>query len=87
MTPIDEKDLEEIFYITSLQGWNHLIKDVEEREEVMKEALTRGEISSYEIGFVQGKIAVYRELKTLRRMIEMSLQEAKEYALEQAANI
>jgi hypothetical protein len=82
----EEKKLEEIFDLTNHPGWKHMIDDITEREDVLTQVLTRNEVTPYELGIAQGHIKVYRELKALRKMIELAMDQAKEDARE-AANV
>jgi hypothetical protein len=83
----EEKKLEELFDLTNHPGWKLLISDLEERLDVMRDSLTRYEVTPYELGVAQGHIKVYRELKELRRMVELALQQHKEDKLDEAANV
>jgi hypothetical protein len=81
------RKLEELFDLTSHPGWKYMIEDMVERIDVMKETLTRNEVTPYELGVIQGHIKVYRELEALRRMIEVAMKQAAEDASEQVANV
>lgn len=69
------RDLELIFDMTSHPGWKILVKDMQERVDALKEGLVSNESTPYQLGLAQGHVKVYREIVTLRDMIEHFLSE------------
>lgn len=83
----EEQKIEELFEMTAGKGWQILIADLADRVEAIKDGLSRGEATPYQLGLAQGHIKVYREFIELRRMIEVALQQHKEDLADEAANV
>lgn len=72
------KKLETLFDLTSHPGWSVLVSDMEDRIEAIKESLTRGEVSAYDLGLAQAHVKVYREIISLRDMIDAAIKQMQE---------
>lgn len=85
MDNVQVKKLEQLFDLTSHPGWIMLCEDMQERIEATKEGMTRAEVTAYQQGLANGHIKVYRELIALRRIIEISREQAKDEETEEAS--
>ena len=74
----ETKKLETLFDLTSHPGWAILTSDMEDRIEAIKESLTRGEVSAYDLGLAQAHVKVYREVIYLRDMMDAALKQLQE---------
>ncbi len=81
----DREKLETLFDLTSHVGWKVLGEDLEKRVEALKEGLASNESTSYQLGLAHGHIKVYREMISLRSLVEMILKDMQED--EQAAAV
>lgn len=79
--------LESMFDLTSHPGWKVLGEDLEKRVDALKEGLATREATIYQLGLAHGHIKVYRELISLRDLIEMILKQDQEDMNEQAAAV
>jgi hypothetical protein len=72
--------LETLFDLTSHPGWKILTEDMEDRIDAIKESLTQGEVSAYDLGLAQAHVKVFREITTLRNMVEIAIKQSIEDA-------
>jgi hypothetical protein len=72
--------LETLFDLTSHPGWKILVEDMEDRVDAIKESLTQGEVSAYDLGLAQAHVKVFREIITLRNMVEIAIKQSIEDA-------
>lgn len=84
-----QKELELIFDMTSHPGWKYLCEDLEQRIDALKEGMITNESTPYQIGLAQGHVKVYREMASLRRLLDHVLteKEAQETADVEAASV
>jgi hypothetical protein len=84
-----QKELELIFDMTSHPGWKYLCEDLEQRVDALKEGMITNESTPYQIGLAQGHAKVYREIISLRRLLDHVLteKEAQVAEDEQAASV
>jgi hypothetical protein len=84
---IDETQrLEAIQSTVITDGWKYLCEDIQEKVDSMKEELLHPNVSLEMLRFGQGRVAVYRELLSLRQVVEHVLDQAKEDAIEDSVD-
>lgn len=69
----ERAQLEELHAMTSTEGWKLIVEETTTKVEQLKDQLSYQDFDERGLGFVQGRINVYRELSTLREQLKFAL--------------